>query len=90
MIVVVTLYIEGRKICDKFKQIYASEFFYNEDGNAMWPKLAVNYTNKTQYLTRINKGILDLSDNRLNNKIESFIIQQPKCRNSTTFFVHIK
>lgn len=62
--------IEGSKIGDKFKCIYASEFFYNEDGNAMWPKLAVNYTNKTQFLMRINKGILDISDdNRLNDKM---------------------
>lgn len=62
--------IEGSKIGDKFKYIYASEFFYNEDGNAMWPKLAVNYTNKTQFLIRINKGILDVSDdNRLNDRM---------------------
>lgn len=62
--------IEGSKIGDKFKCIYASEFFYNEDGNAMWPKLAVNYTNKTQFLIRINKGILDISDdNGLNNRM---------------------
>lgn len=62
--------IEGSKIGNKFKSIFASEFFYNEDGNAMWPKLAVNYTNKTQFLIRINKGILDISDdNRLNDKM---------------------
>lgn len=62
--------IEGSMIGDKFKCIYASEFFYNEDGNAMWPKLAVNYTNKTQFLMRINKGILDISDdNGLNDKM---------------------
>ena len=62
--------IEGSPIGDKFKCIFASEFFYNEDGNAMWPKLAVNYTNKTQFLMRINKGILDISDDdRLNDKM---------------------
>ena len=62
--------IEGSPIGNKFKSIFASEFFYNEDGNAMWPKLAVNYTNKTQFLTRINKGILDISDdNKLNDKM---------------------
>ena len=62
--------IEGSEIGDKFKSIFASEFFYNEDGNAMWPKLAVNYTNKTQFLIRINKGILDISDdNSLNAKM---------------------
>ena len=62
--------IEGSKVGSKFKCIFASEFFYNEDGNAMWPKLAVNYTNKTQFLMRINKGILDISDDdRLNDKM---------------------
>ena len=62
--------IEGSLIGDKFKCIFASEFFYNEDGNAMWPKLAVNYTNKTQFLMRINKGILDISDDeKLNDKM---------------------
>ena len=62
--------IEGSPIGDKFRQIYASEFFYNEDGNAMWPKLAVNYTNKTQFLIRFNIGFLDFSDdNALNDKM---------------------
>jgi len=60
--------IEGTKIGKYFKEIYASEFFYNEDGNAMWPKLAVNYTNKTQFLSRINKGVLDISDDFSLNK----------------------
>ena len=60
--------IEGTEIGKKFKQIYASEFFYNEDGNEMWPKLAVNYTNKTQFLSRINKGVLDISDDASLNK----------------------
>lgn len=62
--------IEGTKISKYFKQIYASEFFYNDDGNAVWPKLAVNYTNKTQFLNRINKGVLDISnDADLNKKM---------------------
>ncbi len=62
--------IEGSKIGDRFKEIYASEFYYDEKGNAIWPKLAVNYTNKTQFLIRINKGILDISDDyNLNKKM---------------------
>ena len=62
--------IEGSKIGDKFKCIFASEFFYDENGDAVWPKLAVNYTNKTQFLMRINKGVLDISDdNKLNDKM---------------------
>lgn len=62
--------IEGSKIGKYFKCIYASEFYYNQDGNAVWPKLAVNYTNKTQFLNRIKKGVLDISDDdNLNRKM---------------------
>ena len=32
------------------------------DGQAVWPKLAVNYTNKTQFVYRINKGVLDVAN----------------------------
>lgn len=60
--------IEGTKIGKYFKCIYASEFYYNTDGNAVWPKMAVNYTNKTQFLMRINKGVLDISDDASLNK----------------------
>lgn len=60
--------IEGTLIGKYFKEIYASEFYYNEDGNAVWPRLAVNYTNKTQFLSRINKGVLDISDDASLNK----------------------
>ena len=63
--------IEGSKIGKYFKCIYASEFLYDEKGHAVWPKLAVNYTNKTQFLKRINKGVLDiLDDYNLNKKID--------------------
>lgn len=62
--------IEGTTIGKKFKEIYASEFYYNEKGEAVWPKLSVNYTNKTQFLTRIRKGVLDISDDiNLNKKM---------------------
>jgi hypothetical protein len=54
--------IEGTKIVKKFKEIYASCFAYNKIGTPLWPKQVVNYTTKTQYLFRINKGCLDLSD----------------------------
>lgn len=54
--------IEGSTIADRFKEIYACEFHYDENGAADWPKMAVNYTNKTQFLFRINKGMLNLGD----------------------------
>lgn len=63
--------IEGSKIGKYFKKIYASEFYYDEKGHAVWPKIAINYTNKTQFLMRINKGILDIAnDYGINKKME--------------------
>lgn len=60
--------IEGSQIGEKFKRIYASEYLYDENGVAVWPKLSVNYTAKTQFLFRINKGVLDVSeDKKLND-----------------------
>ena len=53
--------IEGTPIADCFKEIYACEFMYNEDGEAIWPAMAVNYTSKTQFVYRINKGVLDVT-----------------------------
>ena len=59
--------IEGSSIAKYFKRIYACEFLY-KDGQAYWPKMAVNYTNKTQFVYRINKGVLNIyNDVDLNN-----------------------
>ena len=59
--------IEGSSIERYFKKIYACEFLYDENNVAVWPKLAVNYTNKTQFLFRINKGVLDVWDDETLN-----------------------
>jgi hypothetical protein len=61
--------IEGTKIAKHFQRIYASSFIYDQNGVACWPALAVNYTTKTQFLFRINKGHLDVWDN---SKINGF------------------
>ncbi|MEG0073942.1 MAG: haloacid dehalogenase-like hydrolase [Clostridia bacterium] len=55
--------IDGTCIADEFEKIFASTYIYNENGNIMWPGLNVNYTNKTQFVYRINKGTLDIRDN---------------------------
>ena len=56
--------IEGSSIAKFFKKIFASEFLYDSaTGNPIWAKMAVNYTNKTQFVYRINKGVLDISNN---------------------------
>ena len=54
--------IEGTSISGSFKSIFACEFFYDENGGAVWPKTDVNYTNKTQFVYRINKGVLDVAN----------------------------
>lgn len=58
--------IEGTVIADKFKKIYASSFYYDDDGVAIWPAQVVNYTDKTQFLFRIEKGVLDVNDQQVN------------------------
>ena len=62
-------FVQGTSIAKYFKNIFASGFQYDNDGVACWPALAVNYTNKTQFLFRINKGINNSYDNTLINKI---------------------
>ena len=54
--------IEGTEIANKFKEIYAAEYCYNEKDIPIWPAMAVNYTSKTQFLFRINKGVLDVTE----------------------------
>ena len=56
--------IQGSAIGDKFKAVFAASFCYDAAGQPVWPSTAVNYTNKTQYLFRINKGILDVTNDR--------------------------
>ena len=64
--------VDGCSIAPNFKQIYGCEFFFNEDGEAIWPKISINYTSKTQFLFRISKGALDASDDKtVNTKIET-------------------
>ena len=59
--------IEGTAMADSFTRIYANSFYYNEEGIAEWPALVVNYTNKTQFLFRIEKGVLDINDPGVND-----------------------
>ncbi len=60
--------IEGTSIAKEFKHIYACSFLYNVDGIAYWPAVAVNYTNKTQFIFKINKGVESVYDTRMVNQ----------------------
>ncbi len=63
--------IEGTEMAKNgaFEKIYASSFYYNERGVAKWPAQVINYTSKTQFLFRIEKGILDINDPGVNEYI---------------------
>ncbi|MCI5687240.1 MAG: haloacid dehalogenase-like hydrolase [Emergencia sp.] len=60
--------IEGTSVAKAgaFERIYASSFYYDKNGVAVWPAQVVNYTNKTQFLFRIEKGVLDINDPAIN------------------------
>lgn len=60
--------IEGTSIAHEFEQIYASSYLYDVDGVAYWPAVAVDYTTKTQFIFKINKGIAEVWDNKRINR----------------------
>ncbi|MCQ2794224.1 MAG: haloacid dehalogenase-like hydrolase [Bacilli bacterium] len=62
--------IEGGPIAKEFKKIFACEYHYDKDSKlAVWPKFVINYTQKTQYLYRIEKGVLNVNDDiKINQK----------------------
>ena len=64
--------IEGTEMAKEgaFTRIYASAFMFDDKGVAVWPAQAINYTNKTQFLFRIQKGILDINDTGVNDYIK--------------------
>ena len=60
--------IEGTKMAraGAFEKIDASSFYFNDRGVAKWPAQVINYTSKTQFLFRIEKGVLDINDPGVN------------------------
>jgi len=65
--------VAGTPIAQHFKKIFASSFIYEQHGVAKAPGLAINYTTKTQFLFRINKGVLNAWDN---SKINEYILKE--------------
>lgn len=55
--------LEGCPIAKEFKVIYGCEFVFDPvTKEPVWPKLAINFTQKTQYFFRISKGVYDAND----------------------------
>lgn len=69
--------IEGTSIARHFKRIYACEFMYDDAGAIQWPKYAVNYTAKTQFLFRINKGVLTI-DSRSAEQLNQYTPEEQR------------
>ena len=67
--------IDGCEIKDEFKKIFACQYYFDESGEAVWPKIAINYTQKTQYIFRISKGIFDETDSKkVNEKMHDRLV----------------
>ena len=61
--------IDGCSIINEFVAAYGCEYHYDEKGEPIWPKHAINYTQKTQFFFRIAKGVFDINDdNAVNEK----------------------
>ena len=54
--------VEGCSIIDEFTQVYGCEYLYDDNGEAIWPKMAINFTQKTQFFFRIAKGATKPTD----------------------------
>lgn len=62
--------IEGCPIRPAFNHVFASDYAYDDRGEAVWPAVGINYTTKTQYLFRINKGV---KNNWEHERINNFV-----------------
>ena len=71
--------IDGTSVAKNgaFEKIYASSFYYDDFGVAKWPSQVVNYTNKTQFLFRISKGVLNVNDQGVNDSFSPEEIRVP-------------
>lgn len=56
----------GCKIHKYFKDIFGCSFAFDDNGCPVWPARVINYSAKTQYLSKINKGLGKTEDRAVN------------------------
>lgn len=69
--------IDGTSIRKHFRAVFASSYYYNDRGEPKWPAQVINYTNKTQFLFRIEKDVLDVNDMEVNRHYEEGEVRVP-------------
>ena len=69
--------IDGTSIRKHFRAVFASSYYYNSRGEPKWPAQVINYTNKTQFLFRIEKDILDVNSMEVNKHYEEGEVRVP-------------
>lgn len=60
--------LRGTPIADRFRHVFGCRYAYDAEGRAIWPAVAINYTSKTQFLFRINKGVFDVYEDTALNR----------------------
>ncbi len=58
--------VEGTSIRQYFKDVFACSYAFGEDGTPVWPARIINYSIKTQFLSKINKGLSKNDDIAVN------------------------
>ena len=58
--------IDGSSIRHHFKDVFGCSYVYDENGVPIWPARVVNYSTKTQYIAKINKGLSKTEDRAVN------------------------